>query len=523
MNNQLLTVSDLQVSAGESVLVDSISFTLAQGEVLGLIGESGAGKSTIGQAVLGHCREGMRITAGAICFDGVDLTRLRERQLRAIRGRRIAYVAQSASASFNPAKPIGEQVIESALRHRVLSRQAAIARAIALFTQLQLPQPAAFFHRYPHQVSGGQLQRAMIAMSLCAGPDLIIFDEPTTALDVTTQLEVLRAIREAIRDSGVAAIYISHDLAVVAQLADRIMVLRQGREVESGETAALIGAPQETYTRDLLNCHGEPHRPRPAAPPLLQVQGVSLRYQQQPILRDISLTLGQGRTLALIGESGAGKSTLGRVICGLATPEQGHVSLAGVPLPLTLRGRSRAELGNIQLIHQHPDTALNPRLTIGQQIARSLVCLTSLNASQRRARVATLLEQVGLPASLASRLPGHLSGGQKQRVCIARALAVEPTLIVCDEPTSALDPLVGRDVLALLRRIQEETGIALLFITHDLQVVRAIADEVMVLRNGATVREGPLDRVFSAPLDDYTATLLRAVPEMRPGWLEAQA
>lgn len=516
----LLSVNKLRVTAGDAVLVDDISFTLRKGEVLGLIGESGAGKSTIGQAVLGHFRHGMTLSGGRIQFAGQELTALSERQWRKVRGVKIAYVAQSASAAFNPAKKIGEQVIESTLRHRVMNRQAAIRRAIEIFAQLQLPQPEVFFHRYPHQVSGGQLQRAMIAMAICAGPELIVFDEPTTALDVTTQLEVLKAIQQVIRQTGVAALYISHDLAVVAQLSQRIMVLRHGREVESGETLSLLTQPAQDYTRDLLHSHGEPHQPRSATLPLLSLRDVSIGYHGDPVLHAVSLTVGRGRTLALIGESGAGKSTLGRAVCGLVAPSEGDITFNGQRLPPQLRQRSRQQMQTIQMIHQHPDTALNPRLTIGLQIERAMVCLTSLTAQQRQARVGELLEKVGLSPLLAARYPHSLSGGQKQRVCIARALAVEPELIVCDEPTSALDPLVGREVLALLKKLQQETGVSLLFITHDLHVVRAVADEVMVLRYGSVVRQGRLEQVFTAPLDDYTAQLLRAVPEMRPGWLE---
>ncbi|MCP2232428.1 MULTISPECIES: nickel ABC transporter ATP-binding protein NikE [Erwinia] len=515
----LLQVKQLRVTAGAATLVEEISFTLRKGEVLGLIGESGAGKSTIGQAILGHFRHGMRLSGGQILFDGSDLTALSERQWRKVRGAKIAYVAQSASAAFNPAQKIGEQVIESAIRHRVLDRQAAIRRALEIFSQLQLPQPEQFFHRYPHQVSGGQLQRAMIAMAICAGPQLIVFDEPTTALDVTTQLEVLKSIQQIIRLTGVAALYISHDLAVVAQLSQRIMVLRHGREVESGETAALLSHPQQAYTRQLLHSHGEPNPPRSSTLPLLTATEVSVDYHGDAVLHAVSLAIGRGRTLALIGESGAGKSTLGRAVCGLVAPSRGDIRFNGQLLPATLRQRTRQQLQRVQLIHQHPDTALNPRLTIGLQIERAMVCLSELTALQRKARVQELLEKVGLSPQLAERYPHALSGGQKQRVCIARALAVEPELIVCDEPTSALDPLVGREVLALLKRLQQETGVSLLFITHDLHVVRAVADEVMVLRDGKVVRQGALGQVFSAPLDDYTAELLRAVPEMRPGWL----
>lgn len=524
MNEHLLHVENLHVvSQGKNprTLVDDVSFTVKQGEVLGLIGESGAGKSTIGLAILGHCRQGMRIQSGRITFSGQELTQLSDRQLRQVRGRQIAYVAQSAGAAFNPAITLGEQVIEAALKHKIYPRQQAQAKAIALFEQLGLPDPQAFYQRYPHQVSGGQLQRAMIAMALCAGPELLIFDEPTTALDVTTQLGVLKAISDVIRFSGVAAIYISHDLAVVAQISDHIMVLQHGKTVEQAETAQLLSQPQQDYTRRLLHAQGGSKTPQIGdAPVALDIRNISARYHAQPVLQNISLSLPRGRTLAVIGESGSGKSTLGKVICGLLTPQTGEVSLNQQVLPASLRQRSRVQLRDVQLIHQIPDTALNPKERIGSQISRVLACFTSLNRSQREARVSELLAQVGLHAELAMRFPAALSGGQKQRVCIARALAAEPKIIVCDEPTSALDPLVARDVLALLRQIQQETGIAYLFITHDLQVVREVADEVAVLRQGVIVRHGPVASALAEPLDDYTRELLRSVPEMRVGWLE---
>ncbi|AVF37723.1 ABC transporter ATP-binding protein [Rahnella sikkimica] len=523
MSDVLLKTENLcVVSAGKNprTLVDNVSFTVRRGEVLGLIGESGAGKSTIGLAILGHCRQGMRIHSGSIVFNGQDLTALSDRHLRQIRGRHIAYVAQSAGAAFNPAMTLGEQVIEAALKHKIYNRQQAQARAIGLFELLGLPQPQAFYQRYPHQVSGGQLQRAMIAMALCANPELLIFDEPTTALDVTTQLGVLKAIADVIRISGVAAIYISHDLAVVAQISDKIMVLQQGKTVEQAPTAQLLAQPQQEYTRRLLSAQGETKTPQTGeAPVALSLRNISARYQAQPVLQDISLNLPRGRTLAVIGESGSGKSTLGKVICGLLSPETGEVTLEQHTLPVGLRQRSRPQLRDVQLIHQIPDTALNPKERIGGQISRVLECFTSLNRSERQAKVSELLAQVGLHAELAERFPSALSGGQKQRVCIARALAAEPKLIVCDEPTSALDPLVARDVLALLRKIQHDTGIAYLFITHDLQVVREIADEVAVLKQGVIVRQGPVASALSEPLDDYTRELLHSVPEMRTGWL----
>lgn len=523
MSDVLLKTENLRVvSAGKNprTLVDDVSFTVKRGEVLGLIGESGAGKSTIGLAILGHCRQGMRIHSGSIVFNGQDLTALSDRRLRQIRGRHIAYVAQSAGAAFNPAITLGEQVIEAALKHKIYDRQQAQARAIELFEQLGLPQPQAFYQRYPHQVSGGQLQRAMIAMALCASPELLIFDEPTTALDVTTQLGVLKAIADVIRISGVAAIYISHDLAVVAQISDKIMVLQHGKTVEQAPAAQLLAQPQQEYTRRLLNAQGEIKTPQTGeAPVTLSLRNISARYQAQPVLQDISLNLPRGRTLAVIGESGSGKSTLGKVICGLLSPETGKVTLEQQTLPAGLRQRSRPQLRDVQLIHQIPDTALNPKERIGGQISRVLECFTSLNRPERQAKVSELLAQVGLHAELAERYPAALSGGQKQRVCIARALAAEPKLIVCDEPTSALDPLVAREVLALLRKIQHDTGIAYLFITHDLQVVREIADEVAVLKQGVIVRQGPVASALSEPLDDYTRELLHSVPEMRTGWL----
>ncbi|MFE8151176.1 ABC transporter ATP-binding protein [Brenneria goodwinii] len=518
---ELLHVERLRVEAGDRTLVDDISFSLHKGEVLGLIGESGAGKSTIGQAILGHCRHGMHIRQGQIWFQGADLAAMSERQLRKIRGRRIAYVAQSASAAFNPALCIGDQVIEAAVRHRALSRRQATERALTLFNQLALPEPATFFHRYPHQVSGGQLQRAMIAMAICAEPDLIIFDEPTTALDVTTQLEVLKAIDDVIRLTGVAALYISHDLAVVAQLSDRIMVLRNGRQVETGSTEQILSQPAQAYTAQLLQSRGRQKTPLPPQTDiLLDIRALSVCFQRQPVLLDIGLQLPRGRTLAIIGESGSGKSTLGRAVCGLLPSYTGEIWLKGERLPPHLAKRARRQLQSVQMIHQHPDMALNPRLTVGVQIERAIVCLTDLPAAQRKARVRELLHQVGLPAPVAERYPTSLSGGQKQRVCIARALAAEPELIVCDEPTSALDPLVAREVLALLRAIQQKTGVSYLFITHDLHVVREVADSVAVLRHGRIIRQGAVMQTLTPPLDDYTQRLLDAVPEMRRGWLQ---
>jgi ABC-type glutathione transport system ATPase component len=521
----LLRVEQLRIVAKGKpprTLVDDISFTLNAGQVLGLIGESGAGKSTIGQAILGHLREGMALSGGRILFNGQDLLRLSEPQMRQIRGKRIAYVAQSAGVAFNPALTIGKQVVEAARLHGLMDAHMAKERALNLFQRFALPNPEQFFLRYPHQVSGGQLQRAMIAMALCSAPDLIVFDEPTTALDVITQLGILQAIAGVIREAGVAAIYISHDLAVVAQLADHIMVLRHGRRVEYGTTRQILHAPVEAYTQELLSAERGGHRPRAgqsAHTPLLAIRSLSARYHHQSVLDAVSLSLSKGRTLALIGESGSGKSTLGKVICGLLAADGGSMTLNGVALPSTLRQRTRQHLQRIQMIHQIPDNALNPELLIGDQLNRALQKFTALGREPRQRRVIELLGQVGLNAEVAQRYPHTLSGGQKQRVCIARALAAQPDLIVCDEPTSALDPLVARDVLQLLRQLQHDTGVSYLFITHDLHVVKEIAHDVAVLCDGRIVRQGGVDEALSGPLDVYTQRLIEAVPQMREDWL----
>ncbi|HXR02100.1 MAG TPA: ABC transporter ATP-binding protein [Pseudomonas sp.] len=521
----LLHVKNLRIVAKgklERVLVDDISFTLHVGQVLGLIGESGAGKSTIGQAILGHLRQGMALTGGRILFDGEDLAGLPEPRLRRLRGKRIAYVAQSASAAFNPALTIGAQVVEAARLHGQMDATAARERALELFRVFCLPQPEQFYLRYPHQVSGGQLQRAMIAMALCSAPDLIVFDEPTTALDVITQLGILQVIAGVIRQSGVAAIYISHDLAVVAQLADHILVLRHGRQVEYGLTRQVLHAPAARYTSDLLAAARGSLRPkvtRFASEELLAIRSLNASYRAQPVLGDISLNLCKGRTLALIGESGSGKSTLGKVICGLLAPKSGSMILNGTALPPTLAQRSRQHLQRIQMIHQIPDSALNPKLLIGDQLNRALQKFTDMGREQRQRRVLELLAQVGLEGTVSQRLPHTLSGGQKQRVCIARALAAKPDLIVCDEPTSALDPLIARDILALLRQLQRDTGVSYLFITHDLHVVQEIADDVAVLCAGRIVRQGSVDEALSPPLDAYTQRLIEAVPQMTQDWL----
>ena len=504
------------------VLVDDVSVTVAKGKVLGLIGESGAGKSTIGLSAMAFGRGGVRLTGGQILLNGRDLRQADAAGLRAMRGHEVTYVAQSAAAAFNPAWRLMDQVIETSLQHRLMDRKTAEARAVELFRRLGLPNPETFGHRYPHQVSGGQLQRAMTAMALCPKPDLVIFDEPTTALDVTTQIEVLAAIKEAIHDTGVAALYITHDLAVVAQVADDILVLRGGKKVEYGSTQQIIHAPQEPYTRALVSVRSIEHVEKVFPDAVLSVQNVTARYRGTSfdVLKNVTVDVAAGQTLAVVGESGSGKSTLARVMTGLLPAAQGRIQFAGRTLSADLAQRSKDDLRELQMIYQMADTAMNPRQTVGTIIGRPLEFYFGLKGEARRKRVQELLDQIEMGAGFIDRYPAELSGGQKQRVCIARALAAKPKVIICDEVTSALDPLVADGILKLLLDLQAREGVAYVFITHDLATVRAIADKIAVMYRGAVVRYGTKTEVLTPPYDDYTDLLLSSVPEMEMGWLE---
>jgi peptide/nickel transport system ATP-binding protein len=529
---ELLQVNSLRIEvrtdAGAGpVLVDNVSFNLRKGEVLGLIGESGAGKSTIGLASMVYSRNGCFITGGEIKFQGKDLRQLDAEARREQRGVRIAYIAQSAAASFNPARTIYDQVCEVAVRHGLMSLEDAKKEAVKLFRELELPNPDTFGERYPHQVSGGQLQRAMAAMAMVAKPELLVFDEPTTALDVTTQVEVLASFRKLIREHGTAALYITHDLAVVAQIADRIMVLRHGKMIEMGDATQILQQPHEEYTKKLVaeraaaSTHDFIAEQHDTERPLLQIQNVTASYRTLvKVINDVTVDVRRGDTVAVVGESGSGKSTLARVVVGLLPREAGDIRFAGESLPARLKDRTKDQLRRVQMIYQMPDVALNPQQTLLDIIGRPVAFYFNKSGDQVRERVKELLRQIDLPESFITRKPSELSGGQKQRVSIARALAAEPDLIICDEVTSALDPLVAEEILRLLKRLQDDLGVAYMFITHDLGTVKRIANKVAVMLKGQLVAFGPTPTVFAPPFHPYTELLLSSVPEMRADWLD---
>ena len=502
-------------------IIKGINLTLRRGQVLGLIGESGAGKSTLGLAAMGFARPGCRLTSGSIKFDGIELMSVPEGERRRLWGNRIAYVAQSAAAAFNPAHRLMDQTIEAVVNQGKMRHSDAKADAVGLFANLQLPDPANIGIRYPHQVSGGQLQRVMTAMAMSPRPDLIIFDEPTTALDVTTQVEVLVAMRDIVDKFHTAAIYITHDLAVVAQMADVIKVLRYGLEVEEAETRKMLAEPEMDYTKSLWSVRALEKPENKSEDIALFIDSVDAAYGGGVrVLHNVSIKLPRGRTVAVVGESGSGKSTLARVITGLLPPSQGVIDFNGEALPLTLKNRSKEQLRRIQMIYQMADTAMNPKQMVGEIIGRPLEFYHGLRSRQRDQRVVELLEMIELDESFIDRLPDELSGGQKQRICIARALAADPEIIICDEVTSALDQIVQEGILQLLLRLQQEFNITYLFISHDIAVVRAISDEIVVMFQGEVVEQGLKSDILSPPHPEYTELLLSSVPEMNPDWLD---
>ena len=537
----LLEVDDLKISArrdDDSLLpiVKGVSFNVARGEVVALIGESGSGKTTIALSALGYTKPGLEFAGGEVRLESEDVITMESNQLRALRGQRVAYLAQSAAATFNPALTIGEQVTESCVLHGILDQKQANERAETLYRALELPDPDRLGKRYPHQVSGGQLQRLMAAMALCGKPDLLVLDEPTTALDVTTQIEVLKAFKSVIKQEGSAAIYVTHDLSVVAQIADHIVVLYAGEVQEHGSAEQVVNQPTHDYTRRLMRAV----RPPPAAGqgdetlgehkrdvPALNVKDITAGYGRKrkglpeiTVLRDVNVSIERGHTVGVIGESGCGKSTLARVMAGLLPAAHGQVLLDGNDLQPALQKRDRSELQKIQFVFQMADTALNPRQRIDHILGRPLEFYLGLKGKEKRRRIMELLDMVELPQDFAGRYPEELSGGQKQRVNLARALAASPEVLLCDEVISALDSIVGANVIELLKRLRKQTGVSFVFISHDLSTVASFADEIVVLYAGRVVEQGPVDQVLSPPYHPYTRLLISSVPELRVGWLE---
>ncbi|MGE3148461.1 MAG: ABC transporter ATP-binding protein [Pseudorhodoplanes sp.] len=536
----LLKIEDLQVEAqqptGERTrIVKGVSLEIARGEVVALIGESGAGKSTIALSTLGYARPGCQIVGGRVLFNGADILQLDATGKRDLRGRAIAYVAQSAAASFNAAIDIEDQVIESPLLHGLMSRAEAKAKAVDLYRRLQLPDPEHIGAKYPHQVSGGQLQRLMAAMAMACSPDLLIFDEPTTAIDVTTQVEVLTAFKDVIKRNDMAAIYVSHDLAVVAQMADRIVVLYGGQIVEQGTTEQILQRPKEAYTKLLMAAIRPP--PNAAASeaqfldtakqkPLLAVDKVTAGYggrKGRPavtVLRDVDFEVYPREVVGVIGESGCGKSTLARVIAGLLPAASGDIRLDGASLPSALRDRSKADLKRIQIVFQSPDVSFNPRKRIRSALGRPLEFYLGMKGAAKDARISELLKMVELPPHYADRMPAELSGGEKQRINLARALAAQPEIVLCDEVTSSLDTVVGAAIVELLKSLQKDLGSSFVFISHDISTVASFANRITVLYAGRVAEQGVTGDVLAPPYHPYTRLLLSSVPELRQGWLE---
>lgn len=536
--SNLVEVRDLHVKAvtdakREIEIIRGVSLEIGEGEIVALIGESGSGKTTIALTLMGHTRTGCSITAGSVTVAGRDLVQMSGAERAKVRGTQVAYVPQSAAAAFNPSQAIMDQVIEVARIHDLMPKNEACDKAVELFRALALPNPETIGSRYPHQVSGGQLQRLSAAMALIGDPEVMIFDEPTTALDVTTQIEVLRAFKLVIRDRKMAGVYVSHDLAVVAQIADRIVVLKHGKVQEVGTTEQIINDPQHEYTKSLIAAvhpqTGGPIAAGEGGKPILEAVNVTAGYgpvdsngmPNAVALKDVSMKLMPGHNLGVIGESGSGKSTLARTIAGLLPQARGEVLFDGQALDPKVHKRSKEQLRKLQIVFQLADTALNPNKSVRSILGRPLKFYHGLSGRKGEARVDELLDMVHLPRTLKYRLPGELSGGQKQRINLARALAAEPEVILCDEITSALDTVVAAAILDLLGELQKELGLSYVFISHDLSTIEAICDQVIVMYQGEKVEEMPTNRMQDGAQHPYSRLLISSVPKLDTGWLDS--
>lgn len=528
--SRLLEVRDLSVRFGATVAVDNVSFDLERGAALGIVGESGSGKSVTCRALMRLLPNTADIVGSAV-FDGHDLFKMPERELNTIRGKRIAMIFQSPASHLDPLMRIGDQVGETLRKHTELRGNAMREEVLRLLDVVRIPEPERWARAYPHQLSGGMKQRAMIAGALACQPDLLLADEPTTALDATVQKSVLDLLAQLRRDHNLSMIFVSHDLGAVARVCDDLLVMRRSKLMESGPVSQVIDTPQHEYTKKLVASHPDRLELRDVAQasqgaPLVEARGIQIRYGGRTLadmlagreggfvaVKNADFSVRPGETLGIVGESGSGKTTLARSLVGLVKPHRGEVLFDGVPAEISGRGRV-PYLRHVQLIYQHPYEALSPRMTVHGAIAEPLRRHKLCAPGEVSQRVTDLMKQVDLAPDLAKRFPGQLSGGQCQRVAIARALAFDPRVIIADEVTSALDVTLQAQVMDLLLKLQKERGLTMIFISHDLAVIRRLCNSVIVMRRGEIVEAGPTGAVFDTPKEDYTRELIDAIPHL---------
>ena len=529
--NRILKVTNLSLSAGSTVLLDKISFEIGKGEIFALVGESGSGKSLTSLAIMRLLPPTVHVTGGDVVLHGSSLFILPEFEMQKIRGRSVAMIFQEPMSALNPVMTVGEQVAEVIRLHLGLQKEAVKAKVISLFEEVSLGTPEEHYRRYPHQLSGGQKQRVMIAMALACEPDLLIADEPTTALDVTIQAQVLTLLKRIRKKRRLSILFITHDMGVVSQMADRVAVMKEGTLLETAERNRFFSGAEHPYSRQLLNdasaMQAREKKNDMTAETLLEVKDLKVYFPVKKgffqktagyikAVDGVTFRIPKGKTLALVGESGSGKSTIGQAILRLVDANGGKIDYRGVNIAALKEKSLKAYRSKIQVVFQDPYSALNPRMTVGEIIREGMVSLKVgvQDKTVQDKRIIALLEKVGLPGTYRSRYPHEFSGGQRQRIGIARALAVEPELIICDEPTSALDVTVRAQVLALLKKLQEETGVSYLFITHDLSIIPAIADRVAVMKEGRLVEQGSVESVLKNPQHDYTKLLLASAPKI---------